>query len=175
MGDLRQARNGERGGRASEADALDRLYRTHSSWLLRVLARRFAHASLDLDGLVQDAFIRVGRYVAGERARHPRALLFNIAANLARDELRRDLLLPAQSDPALLPFADRAIEDDRLEILLMKQLIIGMPRKYRDVFLLSRFSGLNNEEIARHLGISIKTVEWRMSKALSLCATVLGD
>lgn len=50
-----------------------------------------------------------------------------------------------------------------------------MPEKERHVFLLNRFSGLSYPEIAARLGISVKTVESRMSKALAHCVALLRD
>lgn len=57
--------------------------------------------------------------------------------------------------------------------LLAKQLVLGLPQPLRDVFVLSRISGLSNNQIAEQLGISPKTVEKRMTKAKAHCAAQL--
>lgn len=59
------------------------------------------------------------------------------------------------------------------EIIVLKQIILGLPEPLRDVFLLSRLGGLSNSQIAEQLGISVKTVEKRMTKALAHCAAQL--
>jgi len=44
--------------------------------------------------------------------------------------------------------------------------IAGLPARCREVFELSRIRGLKYSEIATELGISVKTVEAQMGKAL---------
>mgnify|MGYP006285415453 CR=1 FL=1 len=46
--------------------------------------------------------------------------------------------------------------------------IAGLPEKCREIFELNRFDGLKYGEIAEKLGISVKTVENQMSKALRI-------
>lgn len=50
-----------------------------------------------------------------------------------------------------------------------------LPPKTREVFLLSRQSGLTYSEIAEELNISVKTVEAQMSRAIKKMKLLLGD
>lgn len=57
----------------------------------------------------------------------------------------------------------------------IQQAIENLPEKRKEIFLLSRHSGLKNKEIAEKLNISIKTVESQMGKALSSLRTELTE
>ena len=50
-----------------------------------------------------------------------------------------------------------------------------LPPKTREVFLLSRKSGMTYKEIAEELGISVKTVENQMGRALRILKELLKD
>jgi RNA polymerase sigma-70 factor (ECF subfamily) len=50
-----------------------------------------------------------------------------------------------------------------------------LPEKCREVFELNRFDGKKYAEIAKYLGISVKTVETQMSKALKILRIELKD
>ena len=50
-----------------------------------------------------------------------------------------------------------------------------IPVEYAEVFRMSRMEALNYQEIARKLGVSVRTVEVRISKALSLLRKELKD
>mgnify|MGYP003779502545 CR=1 FL=1 len=52
---------------------------------------------------------------------------------------------------------------------------MAMPPLYRDTFMLNRLEGYTYVEIAERLGISVKTVEYRMSRALALCRKALSE
>lgn len=58
---------------------------------------------------------------------------------------------------------------------LIAEAIDKLPEQCRMVFKLSRFEELKYSEIADHLGISIKTVENHMGKALKILRTELRD
>lgn len=159
----------ERRADAAAAEALGELYRRYAGWLRALLRRRYG---ADADDLVQETYIRIAPYHATQEIRHPQALLMRIASNLARNQLRRES--NGRRLNALLVeeriHVGHAVAPDQFEALLFKQIVLELPMIYRDVMILSRFSGLTNDEIARSLGLSIKTVEWRISRAVALCA-----
>lgn len=154
-----------------QCGGIEGLYRSHVGWLRRVLCYRLGRHATDIDDIVQDAYIRVARYSDDDAHRHPRALLLRIALNLARDQKRRDARMPA-NDP--VANEDIALEGDQEYLLALKGTILSLPPDLRIVFLLSRFSAMTNVQIAEHLGVSVKTVEYRMRKALLLCAERLA-
>ncbi|HZZ33101.1 MAG TPA: RNA polymerase sigma factor [Phenylobacterium sp.] len=139
-------------------------YRTHGNWLIAFLRHRFG--SQDAEELAQETYVRaIG---AGAAVRNPRAYLARIAVNAARDQVRRRGARPVLvSDVARAEAAPTA--PDQAEALLLKQILRAMPRDVREVFLLSRSTGLTNVDIARRCGISVKRVEARMTQALAMC------
>ena len=152
---------------ADAGDGLNRLYRRYAAWLNRRLRARLGpEAAADV---VQETYLRIAPY-AESAIRHPKALLLQVALNLVRDESRREArrhLAFQQHKPAE---AEAAPQFDQV---LLAQVVLAMPPLYRDVFVLSRFEAMTYSEIGRTLGISVKTVEWRMSKALDYCASRL--
>lgn len=66
-----------------------------------------------------------------------------------------------------------ALEDDSLEILMAKELtnaisssLEKLPARTQEIFMMSRYNGLKNKEIADQLGISTKSVEYHITSAL---------
>jgi len=53
--------------------------------------------------------------------------------------------------------------------------IQNLPDGIRETFILNRFEGLSYQQIAIHQNVSVKTVEYRISKALGLLRKDLGD
>ena len=156
--------------------ALTRIFAAQSGWLRRRLPVQ-AVAGSSAEDLTQDTFLRLVTSPPREAIRHPRALLLTVGSNLARDEIRRQ----ARQGGGHLSLDEVFAEDepwsapDQETSLLLKQILASMPSLYRDVFVLSRFVGLEYAEIAERCGISVKTVEWRMSKALAHCTAQLRD
>lgn len=114
------------------------LYRAYSGWLTARLRRRFGD---DTEDLVQEAWIRAAPYSRKGLIEHPKALLLKIVDNLVIDRARR-------KGPASLASNDRLNPDpmvdpaSQIDTVLLKQIILTMPPRLRDVFVLSRFAHL---------------------------------
>lgn len=57
----------------------------------------------------------------------------------------------------------------------IKKAINELPEGYRDTFSLSRFGEKTNVEIAASLGVSVKTVEYRITQSLKILRVKLKD
>src|SRR3954462_3751249 len=99
-----------------------------------------------------------------------RAYLFQASRNRALNYLRR-LRVELRGEPmitATMPTPEQADSEVRERELRMaiEKAIAGLPARCREVFELSRIQGLKYSEIPTALGISVKTVEAQMGKAL---------
>jgi RNA polymerase sigma factor (sigma-70 family) len=149
-----------------DGDGVSRLYRLHAAWLARRLRPELGPE--DADDVVQETYIRAAPYAAD--IRHPKAFLLKIARNLIRDAGRREAR--RQAGQAGLEQTDSEAAT-QVDTVLLSQIVLRMPALYRDVFVLSRFRDMTYPEIARLLDISVKTVEWRMARAVEYCASRL--
>ena len=147
-------------------DTWEALYRAHSGWLTRRMRWKFGEAAEDL---VQETFVRFMQ-VRPEGV-NPRAYLLTIARNLAISRFRsHDQRRRVAGEP---PVSRLRGEADQVELIMLKQIIAGMPPVERRVFLMARVDGLTIAQIGAKLGVSSKTVEYRMTKALAHCTAKL--
>ena len=148
---------------------LDRMYRLHSPWVTERIRRRFGW---DAEDVVQEAWLWIIPMSANTPIRYPKALLLRIASNIAitraRQTRRRAEILEETRPNGVFGYGA-----EQPEAVLLQQVTLSLPQPLRDVFVLSRIGGLTNGQIAEQLGISPKTVEWRMTKALAYCAAQL--
>lgn len=124
------------------------------------------------DDLTQETFVRVWR--ARERFEATGSVVgyvVRIARRLALDELRRrqvrDRFKDASqhSTTALMASPEGELVREQL-VREVDSAISALPERMREVFSLKRDAGLSYQEIGDQLGISVKTVEVHMSKAL---------
>ena len=159
---------------------LERLYSKYERPLQRFLRRRLA-SDEDASDATQEVFMRLARPGVREAAEgRERAYLFTTARNLLIDRHRRwegRGIEPAVSlgEAEALP-----ANDDTEQLLILQETVAvlrkgisSLNRRNREVFVLHRFGNLDYRQIAERLGVSERTVERRMSRALSHLKRVL--
>lgn len=139
----------------------------------------FAAAMVGTDraeDVVQDAYFRLSRALERQVVENKRAYLYRITANLARDLLRRD----KRSDQHLKTFeaedhAPAAGEVAALDeqLVLLRSAITELPPKCRRAFVARKYEGLSYREIAARDGITEKTVENHIGRAIKLLRDAL--
>ncbi|MFQ5706764.1 MAG: RNA polymerase sigma factor [bacterium] len=123
------------------------------------------------EDLVQETFLRL--WQARKRLNRESNLeiyLFRIASNLATDFLRKaKRQKPVQSideEHTLASQSSESAPEYRQLAQIIDDTICFLPDRPRTAFLLSRYEELPHKEIAEVMGISIKTVEKHIGKAL---------
>lgn len=129
---------------------------------------------------VQGAWLRLARAVGVARVEDPRAYLLRIAANTAFDERRaeRRRVLMADELAALLdvpedvPGPEEAVIA-RLEMEQLSAALAELPARCRDIFLAARLHGTAHCTLAARFGVSLRTVDAEIRRALDHCAARL--
>lgn len=153
--------------------------RSHDAQLKAYLRHSFPQVR-DVDDLVQESYLRMWRTRAERPINSVRGFLFAVARRLAIDAARR-----AQNSPidAVDYLAELGVPDDatsiatdveaRERIALLGQAIGRLPARCREAFVLHKIHGLSRRETAERLGLSERTVETQVARAMDRCGDYL--
>jgi RNA polymerase sigma-70 factor (ECF subfamily) len=146
--------------------------------LSKRFARRLGSADLAHEAL-HEAFLRLDRVVESEPLRSPKAYLLRIVINVARDSRRaRRHRLSASEVDALLDVVDEApdparVIEARSEIEALKRALMELSARQRQIFLAAVVEEVPHRDIAKRLGIHVRTVQLDLTHALKHCAVRL--
>lgn len=140
------------------------------------------------EDVAQDAFVRAWQRLETFRGGSFRSWLFTIAANRARDELRRRGRRPTLSldesrddenradidPPDAGPTAHELVEQAELHRAL-EAALRTLPDDWREVVVLVDIQGLNYAEVATVTGVPVGTVKSRLSRARGRLRDVIRD
>lgn len=159
-------------------DRLTRCFLDIRDELLRFVARRTGRSAAE--DVVQDVWLNLRERGDQESWREPRAVLFRAAANLGTDVYRRDVHTQKLfGDADAIDAATSAAPGPETEAESAGQLaqlvaaLEDLPEQCREALLLNRLEGLTHVQISRRLGISTKTVQRHIERALRHCTRVL--
>jgi len=159
-------------------DRLTRSFLEAREDLLRFLKRRSRRATAE--DIVQSVWVKLRERGGSETWHEPRAVLFTTAANLGVDAYRREVAAEKAMarEVACAAIGTQSLDPEaqadaagRLEKL--SAALEQLPPQCRDAFLLNRLEKLTHAQIATRLGISTKTVQRHIERALQACVQVL--
>ncbi len=148
----------------------DDLYRRHRRGLRGFLTARLRCEETAAE-LAQETFVRL-LTLPLSAIRNPVGLLYGIAHNLAIDHHRAGSRQPLESEPTELdelpsPAPDPAeVAAVRQRLALVETAVSRLPPQCRRAFVLNRFEGLSQADVAKRMGISQQMAERHIAKAL---------
>jgi RNA polymerase sigma-70 factor, ECF subfamily len=167
--------------KGSDPDAFGELFRKYQPLVYRQVFFRVRDADTSHE-IVQETFVRIWEHRSSLKPHLPfLALTLRVSQNLVRDLARRHSTrerltkeIPAPSpsegdDPA------EALHLRMLEQRIAEILNSRLGERCRTVFLMSRYEGKSHHEIAELLGITEKTVENQIARALKVLKKGVGE
>lgn len=162
----------------ANVEIVDLLFRRHHGWLRGwVLGRS---RSVCADDVASEVFLRLLRMPYVDELREPRAMMSTIASRIISELRRRAGLWRvleaelANDSPGLAPSAeDKLVVDEALRTI--GSVLATLRPRARAAFLLSRVDGMTQQEIAKQLKVSTRTVERYLAEGMRLALTVKGD
>lgn len=156
--------------------AIELIFRQYYQFLCLVVYKILPDQNL-VEDLAQEVFYELWRKKDKIKVTTSlKAYLRRAAVNKTLNYIR-DQKIKFDDEAKLQPIASSIKTSTRLESKelqgLIDQAINRLPERCRIVFALSRFEGFSYQEIAQELGISVKTVENQISKALRLLRAAL--
>jgi RNA polymerase sigma-70 factor, ECF subfamily len=158
--------------RSGAEDAFDAIFRTHYAPLVG-LAESLVRERAIAEEVVQEVMLELWRRRETLFVEESlRAYLFRATRNRALNHLRHERVERrgepyARGETATPAVGAQRIVEREIDAAL-KDAVQDLPERCRQVFELSRAHGLRYAEIATTLGISVKTVEAQMGKALRI-------
>ena len=176
--------------RAGDEAAFEQVVRAYGGRLLAV-ARRIVGTEEDARDVVQDAFMNafksLDRFEGNAKLS---TWLHRIVVNAALMRLRTRKRKPEQSIESMLPsFLEDGHHEERFQSWeepadklmeraenrqLVRQQIDALPEGYRTVLVLRDIEGLDTEETAKVLGLSVNATKIRLHRARQALRTLLA-
>ena len=151
-------------------------------------AKSYVHDDLAAEDIASESLIKLWEKLKTEQIDYIEPLLLTILKNKALDYLKHEEVKRTAFESmadwhqqelsiriSTLESCDpNEIFSDEVESIIRETLKL-LPEQTRRIFLLSRFENKSNKEIAELMGISVKGVEYHISKALKALRITLKD
>lgn len=160
--------------RASDVEAFRLLFEKYQPVLFRGILQSLRDTDAAHD-IIQETFLRVWIHRASLKPEQLfLAYVFKISRNLIRDHAKHQQVRKThesevhQGSPSPQHDPEGSAQLNMLEERISEVVRTKLPAKCREVFLLSRMEQMSNAEIGIQLGITAKTVENQITRAIRI-------
>jgi len=151
--------------------AINCLYQQNRQSLLRFLRRRLGNVD-EAEDIAQDAFHNMVRSDNTQALENPRAYLFQTAANLALNRIRKirrqtnyQQIAEIEQAEQMAPPPEQAVAA-LIDIDTVIAALDDLPEKVKTAFILSRAEHKSYRQISEELDVAVSTVEKYLIRAL---------
>lgn len=150
---------------AALREQLQALYADNHSWLYSWLCKKLG-CVYNAEDMAQNTFLRLFSLTSLEQIREPKAFLTTTASRLMIDETRRKAVEQRYLETYTYYHGEEAVMPSAEELALIAeklaqviQMLEGLPEKCQRAFVMSKFDGMQYDEIALALGVSKSRVQ----------------
>jgi RNA polymerase sigma factor (sigma-70 family) len=155
-------------------ERLDRLARRYYAPLTSFFRKRTRNAQ-EVQDLVQQVFLRLAQHGEIAAVRNAEGYLFQTASNTLKDHVRNASVRDRFMAERRAQISDENGSDFSIERILLAQegtelltqALRELPERTRDILMLRCFEGLKYGEIARLQGLSVRSIEKHVQRALA--------
>ncbi|RYY03634.1 MAG: sigma-70 family RNA polymerase sigma factor [Gammaproteobacteria bacterium] len=156
------------------------IYLQHREELCCHIVKKCGVKFSEAEDIVHSAFARFVGMESPFAVENPRAFLYTTSYNIAID-LKRHNQVQHKYTQAVVDNDSEIVEalgperevEGKQRLGIISRALWGMPKKRRQLLMMSRFDGLSYAEIARQVGLSETVVRKHVSNALADCHKAL--
>ncbi len=162
---------------ATLVSRMETMFRKHNRALVRFLGARLGSNAGHAEDIAQECFFRLARYNKRPEITPAElhSLLYQIARNILIDFYRHGKVIRAadhvdiedQEVASPEPTQERIVSGQE-DIRRLEEILLTLPPRCQQVFVLSRFEEMKYEQIATHCGISVSMVEKHIARAMKI-------
>jgi RNA polymerase sigma-70 factor, ECF subfamily len=162
----------------AEQREFEAMFRAHYAALC-CYVRRLVESMAIAEDIAQDVFARIWEREPSFVYENARTFLFVAAKRLALNYLRRQQVATnwsaqeMRSDPRTAESAAQSVEREDLA-KAVRAAVDRLPPMVKAIYRLQREAGMSYSEIARELGLSVKTVDGHMGRAIRMLRASLA-
>jgi RNA polymerase sigma-70 factor (ECF subfamily) len=153
-----------------------------------LFAKSYVHDDWEAENIASEALIKLWEITKSKEVENPKTLLFTILKHKALDYLKHEAI----RQNALIELVDKGKRELEIRIStleacepekifgadiqkIIQSTLSNLPKQTQQIFKMNHFQNVSKKEIAENLGITVKGVDYHLSRAIKVLRENLKD